>query len=272
MRLELRLGRATLCGTRLFVIGVLSAVMFVGGVESADARRFEMAKEVIAPYVGGTYGVSNLSDSAYGRSSGASTFFTETVKQNMSGELGVTLNVQAFVLRLGVEYIFGQTMTGVKGKSASGTELLDLDSKVSAIVPMGAIEIPLTVGLESRLHIGLGGGYALVSVDNEYRLTAAGQSAYPGVPETYSEKGSGGGLAYKAYLGGEFLLTDTVTLGMDLGYRHVMATSLQAPKALTTLSGNYTAGGDLLLNNGDPRSINLGGLFFGTQLRIYIPY
>ncbi len=248
----------------------IAAAMFFG--EAADARRFEMAREVIAPYVGATYGISNLSDSAYGRSSGASTFFAETVKQNTSGELGVTLNVQAFVLRVGVEYIFGQTMTGVKGNDASGAQLLDLDSKVSAIVPMGAIEIPLAVGVESRLHLGVGGGYALVNVDNEYRMTPAGLTAYPGVSETYSEKGSGGGIAYKAYLGGEFLLTDTVTLGMDLGYRHVQASSLQASKSMTTLSGSYAAGADLLLNNGERRSVNLGGLFIGTQLRIYLPY
>ena len=242
------------------------------GPDFAEARKFDISQEVVAPYIGGTYGISNLSDSVYGRSSGASTLFTETVKQNMSGELGVTLKLQSVVLRLGVEYIFGQTMTGVKGKNQTGIELLDLDSKVSAIVPMGAVEIPLSMGTESRLHFGIGGGYALVNVDNEYRLTSTGQSTYPGVPETYSEKGSGGGIAYKAYVGGEFLLTDTVTFAVDVGYRQVQATRIQATKAMTTLSGSYPSGADLLFNSGDPRSVNLGGLYFGSQLRIYIPY
>jgi len=250
----------------LFSVFLTGLVCGLG--EMAHARRFDMKSENFATYFGGSFGPSNLSDGAFSLAAGTDVTTDKIVRSNYSGEVGITLTSSRGGLRFSGEYILGQTLTGVSGTHSSGTKYYDLTSKVSALVPMVSAEAPIWKGLESRAMIGGGLGYAFVSLDQEYTMTAAGATAL-GVSD-YIEKASTQALAWRLYTSFETLFVDTTTLSFELGYRSIRVGSLQSLKDTAAISGAQTKGSDLRNMDASNRAFDLGGGYVSVHFRFYL--
>ena len=123
---------------------------------AAHARKFDLKSERFATYISGSYGPSYLSDSAFGKSGGPAVTTDQVVRTNLSGELGVVILADPVSLRLGAEYLFGRNINGAKGYNSAGVEYFEVDSKVSAVIPFGAVEVTLLLQNDSRMYAGAG--------------------------------------------------------------------------------------------------------------------
>lgn len=234
----------------------------------AEARRFDMKSERFATYFGASGGATLMSDYAYGQAAGTGVTTDQVVPYNLSGEFGVVFSGEAAALRLAAEYVIGKTMTGVKGLNSAGVQYFEVDSKIGAFIPTVGLEAPLLKWTDTRIVLGAGIGIAAVSLDQEYRMTAAGTAAL-GVGN-YTEKASGSATVWRAYVGGETHLVDTTTMLCELGYRSLQVGSLQSTKDTTAITGAQTQGTTLLNSDGSARAFDLGGGYVSVLFRFYL--
>lgn len=244
-------------------------ILIVLTTSTSHARTFDLKNETFATYFGGSFGYSNLGDYAFGQSGGNGVQTDQVVRWNYSGEFGLVLATGHGGIRLSGEYLLGKSLAGVNGTDSSGTALYSLDSRVSALVPMISAEVPIWRGQNSRIQLGGGGGYAFVSLDQEYRMTAAGTAALGGI-QSYIEKASTRTFAWRAYVSGETSFVDTTTVCFEAGYRSVKVGSLQSLKDTTAISGTQTTGNDILNMDGSNRSFDLGGAYVSLLFRLYL--
>lgn len=247
---------------------VMTVLMMTASLDCAEARKFDMKNERFATYFGGSYGLSNLGDYAFGQSGGTGVQTDQAVRTNYSGEFGVTFTSDHGGIRLSGEYLLGKALAGVNGTNASGTSYYTLNSQVTAIIPMVSAEAPVWRGLESRLMVGGGLGYAFVYLDQEYFMTSAGTSAL-GV-SNYVEKSSTRTLAWKLYVSAETLFVDSSTITIEGGYRSVKVGSLQSTKDTAAISGAQTEGSDIKNMDGSLRAFDLGGAYMSLYFRFYL--
>ncbi len=234
---------------------------------SAEARKYDMKNEVFATYFGGGFGPSNVFDHAFTMAAGSGVQTDQLVRSNFSGEFGIILAISKLNIRLAGEYLVGRALSGVKG-NVGATEYYDLDSKITAFVPMALIETEIWSKTETRIVIGGGMGVASVSLDQDYQMTATGATNL-GVA-SYIEKGSASAPTWRAYVGGETLFVDTTTISLELGYRELKVGSLQSTKDTTSLTGAQSAGTTLINMDGSPRSFDLGGAYANIYFRFYL--
>lgn len=233
----------------------------------AEARRFDMKTENFAPYFGGSYGPSNLSDGAFGASAGTGVQTDLVVRSNFAGEFGITLTSNRGGIRLAGEYILGQ-VSGVSGLSSSGTKYYSLTSKVSAFVPMVLAEAPIWKATESRIMLGGGLGYAFVSLDQTYTMTSAGTTDL-GLTD-FTEKAGTEVPYWRVYTSFETLFVDTATVLFEAGIRSIKVGAIQSSKDVTGLAGAETIGANLKNNDGTERSFDFGGGYISLLFRFYL--
>lgn len=248
------------------VIAVLVAGFFAAG--GAQARTFDLKSETVATYFGGSFGYSNLGDYAFGQSGGNGVTTDQVVRSNYGGEFGFVFTTSSIGLRVSGEYLLGKALVGVNGANGAGASYYALDSRVTAIVPMVSAEIPIWKRPQSRISLGGGAGYAFVSLDQDYRMTAAGTTAL-GVSD-YIEKSSTRTLAWRVYLSGETTFVDTTTFCFEAGYRSIKVGSLASTKNTTAISGPQTIGSDVKNMDGSNRAFDLGGAYVSLLFRFYL--
>lgn len=237
--------------------------------EPASARVFDFKRESIATYLKATYGPSAVGSSPFVASSGASTAsFDQTVKTNYSGEFGVLVALERFNLRFGAEILIPSHISDVKGKDAGGTNLFNLDTRTTALIPTFYLDIVTYRTNTSKLLVGGGLGYGYVKIENIYEFTAAGAAAYS--LGDFSEKAEGQALASHLFAAYEILLTDNATLVFDLGYRYLNANDLTHLNNAITFNGTVSRGQRLTKADGTARTIDLGGGYAGLALRFYL--
>ncbi len=246
----------------------LTALTIICVSSQLQARVFDFNRENFAVYVGGSFGNSNLGDGAYGLSSGWGTSTDRSVQTTTAAEFGFIFAATRVNLLLGVEYLMPRDQTTVNGSDTAGNQLFSLHSTVTALIPQATLEFITYRGPNSRLFLGLGYGYAMVSLSNQYAMTAAGTTEL-GVG-SYKESGSATSSLYKAYLGWEFLFTDNVTLTFDAGYRYLIVPTISASQSAIAIGGSESQGANLTNMDGSNRSLNLGGGFLGLSLRFYL--
>ncbi len=246
------------------------ALLILGSfaVGKAHARTFDLKSETFATYFGGSFGYSNLGDYAFGQSGGNGVTTDQVVRSNFGGEFGFVYTTSRIGIRLSGEYLLGKALVGVNGANASGTSYYALDSRVTAIVPMVSLEMPIWKRPQSRISLGGGTGYAFVSLDQEYRMTAAGTTAL-GV-SNYIEKSASRNLAWRVFLSGETTFVDTTTFCFEAGYRSVKVGSLASTKNTTAISGVQTIGSDIKNMDGSNRAFDLGGAYMSLLFRFYL--
>lgn len=246
-----------------------NAILIVG-VLLADrvwARQFDMPNQHFSTYFGGGYGVSNISDHAFGMSSGSGVSTDQVVRSNYSGELGVVFALERIQLRIGGEYLLARTLAGVVGQ-AEVTPYFSLNSKISALIPKAAFEYPVWRNQESRVSLGGGMGMASVSLEQSYTMTSAGSTAL-GVGD-YLEKATASVLMWNAYLIAETLFVDTTTVALEAGYRSLKVGELTSQKATTAITGSQSEGGLLLNGDGSARAFDFGGAYLNLYFRFYL--
>jgi len=233
----------------------------------AQARTFDFKKESFASYFRGTYGTSNAKDSTFGGAVAENVTADKSVTGAASGEFGFLFSGEKVGFRVGLEYLVPRSMTEVKFADRNENVLATANTKITALIPLGGLEFPAYRSGTARMIIGVGGGLAMVNVENQYVLTTAGRTRF-GLDD-FTESASGQGLLAQTYVGYEFLLTDTVTMMGDLGYRYCKVSSLKSSRSQESFSNDQTEGGDLLNADGSVRSVDLSGLFVGLGFRFY---
>ena len=153
-------------------------------------------------------------------------------------------------------------------KAACGTNYFTLDSQTLAYVPGVSFEYLAYRNSDSHALLGFGLGYAFVTLQNKYVMTAAGQSAL-GVG-SYTEVARAQTMAAQVYSGYEINFTDMVTASFKLGYRYLPVTSLKSSQSSAAISGAETDGSTLVNMDGGNRRVNLSGVFVGVSFNFYL--
>lgn len=249
-------------------LGLVGFVLSAAVADVTEGRPLDLKTESFATYFGGSLGLSNLGDYAFGQSAGTGVTTDQAVRSNYSGEFGLIFTTQRGSLRLGGEYLLGKALVGINGTHSSGVRYYTLDSRVTAFVPMASAEFPVWKSGNSRIQLGGGLGYAFVYLDQTVTMTPEGSAALG--KSDYVEKGSTQALAWKLFLSGETEFLDTTTINLEAGYRSVKVGSLQSTKETDAISGSQAIGSDLRNMDGTNRAFDLGGGYVSLSFRFYL--
>jgi len=247
---------------RFFLLSLMSVFLCF----EAQARVFDMNSESFAGYFLVTGGTSGLGQGAFsGEASNVS--FDNSAKYNYSGEFGFIYVQSAVALRFGLEILAPESVNTTA--SRGGTNLYSDTSTVLGLIPKLTVEVKLSSNNVYRSFLGFSAGYATVTMKNDYTLTAAGQSAFPGVSDN-NVQAKGIGTLLSASIGIERLLNDATTFMVEAGYRELMINSLNYTSAVTTFAGSETSGSQDVDVNGQARKLNLSGPFISLGFRFYL--
>ena len=120
------------------------------------ARVFNLATETKAVYLKGNVGLSNLGEDAYINSSGSSTVFNAQPKYNYGGEVGIVFVGKDAGGNLGVEFFSAQKQSAISGTNSGGTELMTVDSNITAMIAKGGLIYNYKTIGNFRLYSGIG--------------------------------------------------------------------------------------------------------------------
>jgi hypothetical protein len=233
----------------------------MGSSLMAEARIFDFNSENFAAYFLGSFGTTALGKSAYqGETTGVT--YDKGNQYGYSGEFGFLYGSPVLGVRFGFEFLLPEKVTSVAASNGTST-LYNIDSSVIGYVPKIGFEINFKKGPTSRFFLLPEIGYATVSLKNDYTLTSAGQSAYSGVTD-HSIEAKGTGVLLAGKVGYEALMTDTTTIMLETGYRHLSVTNMQYTKSVTTFSGAKNSGDSL------GRNLDLSGFFISAGFRFFL--
>ena len=247
---------------------VMTFILVMTSFTSAEARVFDFKSERFATYFGGTYGTTNLRATPYDISSGNGVSVDKKSLTGASGEVGFILAGEKLSLKIGVEVLVPQHQTAITGNNAAGTNYFSLDSQTLAYVPEVAVEYLAYRDATSHAMLGFGFGYAFVTLQNKYAMTAAGQAAL-GVG-SYTESAHAQTMAAQIYGGYEAIFTDTVTASFKAGYRYLPVTSLKGTQNASAITGSQSDGSVLVNMDGGDRRLDLSGAFVGVSFNFYL--
>lgn len=254
------------------MIRILSSLFFLGVVCAAglaQARVFNFSGEKFAPYVRGLYEPTTTGDQAFANSSGAGNTFSDKNTVYSSLEFGFAYKVKDVRFRFGFEALKPAALKGVTGSSAAGTELYTLDNDILGYAPKIGFELNIREWSSSRIYIAGDYGAMSVTIKNTYALTAAGQSAYPGMVD-FTEELKGSGQALDGALGFETLMFDTTTLALEVGYRTLSIANLKHNKNYTSFQGSVSKGAAARNDDGTDRALSLNNLYVAAAFRFWI--
>ena len=151
---------------------------------SAFARVFDFKNDTFASYVGGSFGNSSIGNGAYGLSGGQGMSFDKKPLSETSAEVGLSTTLGRIALRLGVDYVWPRTQTGVIGTDAADVKMYEITTEVSSLAFMANLELIGYKGATSRALLGVGYGSATVSLSNEYTMKTTVEIADESVAKT----------------------------------------------------------------------------------------
>lgn len=235
----------------------------------AEARVFSINDSSFGTYFKGSFGTSNLKSDAFADSSGASTTsFSEEADYNWGGEIGFFFPSKDYTVRLGLAIIAPTVASDNSGSNASGTKLMSIDSDVYGFFPMAHFEYYTMRNNYGRVYISFGGGFGKVSMKNSYNLTGPGDTAYT-TPNEFTERASQLAYIMELGVGYEMSFVQTVTVTFDLGYRYSNANNLKYDNTGSDFLGGHADGDSVVNDDGEKRSLDLGGVFTGLSFRFY---
>ncbi|MGZ3770886.1 MAG: hypothetical protein ACXVCP_12230 [Bdellovibrio sp.] len=234
---------------------------------AASARVFNVSSESFAAYFLATGGGSPLGTSAVQGESGTNINFSGGTNYNYTGEFGFVYSTPYLGFRFGFEIIkpFALDSTANNGTS----DLYSVTSSLVGYAPKLGVDFNIHRANTSRSFFSAAIGSASVTMKNEYKLTAAGQSAFPGVTDHTAES-KGDGTLLEASLGYEGLLADTTTFLVEFGYRQLKINNLKYVKDVTTFTGSKVNGDNVLNSSGVQRTLDFSGAFISIGFRFYM--
>ncbi len=245
-------------------MGFILLLLLTGQVQ---ARVFNLHNEHFAPYFRGSIAMSSLGDSSFGGSSGAATEFSETPEYNYTGEAGFLFTSARVGFTAGVEFL-GASSVSQTGTDASGTELMDLESKVRGTILKAGVLWHYKLGPTFRAYVAFNGGLADLKLQNNYELTSAGTAAYS--LTTVDEKAVAQSILAEILFGFEFNLADVSTMLIEGGYRDLRVDKWEYKGSGTSFIGPYADGDAVTNHDGTNRKSNLGGWLIAIGFRFYI--
>lgn len=249
---------------------VLLFMQFSG--PQAQARVFNFKDGGLAVFLRGKGGTSNIGNDTFGDSSGTDTVIEDEIKYSYGGELGLLMGMKGFNLRFGAEINRHHPITDGNGKNTSDQDRFTYDAYTFVFNPNVTAEIFMEEGQSTRLYAQVGVGYAMVDVENRYRMTAQGTTDL-GVSD-FSEKMSGAGMSYLVGAGLETLMLDNVTFSIEAGYQYIKVGELKYTGDVNNIVAPTGAakGDSALKNDGTKRELNLSTAFVGVSLRFYLNF
>jgi hypothetical protein len=241
-------------------------------VFSAEARVFNYKEASKAAYLRGTGALSRVGQSAFENSSGTDTELKGESTYAYSGELGFVFGVGSMTnIRLGAEMIQHRPVDG-KGLNPAGEERFALDSSVVVFNPNVTLEFIYKTQDNLRFFVFTGLGFADVTVDNRYTMTATGSTEL-GVAD-FSEKLTGSTYSGHAGIGLEARFVDNVTFSCDFGYRYLPVRTLKYKGDVNNIvaPGGAAKGDEALNHDGHKRSLDLSGISAGITFRFYLQF
>ncbi|NJL24115.1 MAG: hypothetical protein HC902_02320 [Calothrix sp. SM1_5_4] len=123
-----------------------------------------------------------------------------------------------------------------------------------------------------RYYLFAGAGMADVTVENEYKMTAAGTSSL-GVSD-FKEKLAASAVSGHVGIGLETHFVDNVTFSADFGYRYLPVSTLKYKGDVATIAqpGGASEGDEARNSDGNKRTMNLGGIHAGLTFRFYLNF
>lgn len=234
---------------------------------SAQARVFNINRDSFAPYFLATGGSSLVGTSALDGEGNAGVTFNSGVTYNYTGEFGFLYSRSRGSLRFGFEFLKPPLLESTANDGTS--DLYSAKSDLLGYVPKLTFELNVHSTGTYRSFVSVGVGSASITMKNDYVLTAAGQTAYPGVVDHSTEAKASSTLA-SASLGYEGLMTDTTTILVEFGYRQLKFDNFSYTKDVTTFSGAKVSGDKLLTNSGADRVLDFSGGFISLGFRFYL--
>lgn len=231
-----------------------------------QARVFDINKDSVVPYFLITGGSSLIGTSALVDEGSASKQFTGGVGYNYTGEFGFLYSTSALSLRFGFEIIKPMTLDSTASDGTS--ELYSAKSELLGYAPKVGVEVHLHKSKKDRSFVSASLGSASLTMKNSYVLSAAGQTAYPGVID-HSTESKSSATEIAGSLGYEGLLSDNTTIVCEFGYRQLKFDSLSYSKDVTTFSGAKKAGDSVLTTAGSARALDFSGGFISIGFRFY---
>jgi len=253
------------------MIRFAAALSFLFVTTAAEARVFNFKEGNLGVMLRGKGGTSSIGKDTFGNSSGADTVIEDEIKYSYGGELGVIIGMGSSMnLRIGAEMVRHHPITDGNGKNPAGQDRFTYDAYTFLFNPNVAVEIFMEEGDSTRVFAQVGVGYAMVDVENRYRMTAQGTSDL-GVND-FSEKMSGTTMSYLIGAGFETVMLDNVTFSMDAGYQYIRLKDLKYTGDVNNFVGGGTKGESALTHNGTKRELNLSTPFVGASLRFYLNF
>lgn len=247
--------------------GLAILICIVFAAPAAWSRKIDLSKEKFGTYLRGNVSTSNVGKSAYGRSSGVDTAFTDEPNYGYGGGIGFLYRIGPVNITAGVDVLTPARIDKIEGKNSSNQTLLTLKSTVIGIVPNLGLEFAFYRGPRSRLFVSGSFGYASVTILNDYTMTTLGQTTYS--VASYTEEGNGYALSGYAGGGYEFILADNTTMLFEGGYRSLQVTKFTHVRDGNSLRGTMTKGEALTDIDNTHRSLNLSGYLLTGALRFY---
>lgn len=240
----------------------------------AEARVFNFKEERFSSYLRGIAGLSNVSSDAFSGASGANTDFDDEVKYNLGGEIGFGYSPsEYFTIRFGLELFQAKPLNNIKGKNATGQQLMDLTSTVFLFGPTAGIDIHFYRTNTSRVIGSLSAGMLKATMENEYKFTATGLADPDlGISADYTEKSEANVISWTLMMGYETLFTDNVTAVFEMGYRYLPISEFNYKNNVAAIGGARSEGDKVIDTNGSTREVDMGGLLIAVGFRFYIDF
>jgi len=237
--------------------------------QGAVARVFDINTENFASYFRVGYGPSGLSQTPYLPSSGMNTTFDGTISTQQAYEFGFVYASRYMNMRFGIEVLKPPNQQTLKGSAADGSEWYTLNNNITVTVPKIGLEANLKQWKESRVFMAVDVGSASATIENSYKMTAAGTAQFPGVTDFREEvKSSATMLEYS--IGFEMFAFDTTTILFDAGYRQLQFAAFTHNLAVTNFQGAVAKGAPALNTDGTARSAKFDGAFASIAFRFWI--
>lgn len=240
----------------------------------SHARVFDLGRESVAAYFRGTGGLSHVGNEAFIHSSGNQSVMDAEVDYNFSGEIGLVVALmEQLRAKMGLELLQTKSLE-TTATDINGMELFTLTSDVFVMNPTFTLEYAHYSSSGLRFFTYAGIGWANVTLENKYDMTALGSGIYGGVTD-YTEKSGTERFSYHLGIGLETHFSDTSTFVFDVGYRLLSVDGLKYKSSESTING---ATPPVPVNKGDPvrnmdgtaRTFDLGGFYIGLGFRFYL--
>jgi hypothetical protein len=245
---------------KLFVLVFASLLVMA----RAEARVFNMGAEKFAGYFIGSAGTSTIAKSAFLDEDAATTTYSDSVANNLSGEVGFMYAMDFLSLRFGFEIFRPSMLKDVTASNVGGTAIYSLNSDITGYVPKLGLEINLQKTTNYRAFFQAYAGTASVSYKNEYTIISYGGQS------NHTVEGKGSTSMYGGTLGVESHLTDATTYIFEFGYRKMVVDNLKYSKDVTTFSGAKVAGDPVTDVNGNARVFDFTGAYMTFGFRFYL--